>query len=254
MRAVILTAGGATRLRPLTELSPKCLLPVAGRPILQRAIDNLLAVGLTELVVVTGYRGSQVRRALRGWFPDLAVTFVDNPAWAQTNNADSLYLAKDATRNEPFLLLDGDIVFHPTTVRQLLAHQKTCLALRTTGDIGLEEVKVRADEHGRIDAIGKEVAVPEALGESVGIELFTAEDGARLFEVLGERIVVREQIGEYYEAAFQEMLDTGTTMTAIAMDAGAGAYAMEIDTARDLSAAEALVAAAEATEPVSVVA
>ncbi|HET6612604.1 MAG TPA: phosphocholine cytidylyltransferase family protein [Kofleriaceae bacterium] len=256
MRAVILTAGGATRLRPLTELTPKCLLPVAGRQILRRAVDTLLSVGMTELVVVTGYRAGQVRRALESWFPGLAVTFVDNPAWARTNNADSLYLAGPATCGEPFLLLDGDIVFHAETVRQLLDHGQTCLALRAVGDIGLEEVKVRAGAGGRIDAIGKDVPVPEACGESVGIELFTAEDGARLFAVLGERIVARGQIGEYYEAAFQEMLDSGTVMTAVAMNHDAGAYAMEIDTARDLSAAEALVTAAEiaATEPVSEVA
>ena len=56
MIAVILAAGMASRLRPLTNDRPKCLLEVGSRCLLQRTMDALKAAGISEFVVVTGYR------------------------------------------------------------------------------------------------------------------------------------------------------------------------------------------------------
>ena len=56
MKAVILAAGIASRLRPLTDTTPKCLLKVGERCLLQRAFDALLQNGFREFVIVTGYR------------------------------------------------------------------------------------------------------------------------------------------------------------------------------------------------------
>ena len=55
MKAVILAAGIASRLRPLTDTTPKCLLKVGERCLLQRAFDALLQNGFREFVIVTGY-------------------------------------------------------------------------------------------------------------------------------------------------------------------------------------------------------
>lgn len=58
---VILAAGMAKRLRPLTDEKPKCLLEVGGKTLLQRTVEAMTATGITELVVVTGYRAGQIR-------------------------------------------------------------------------------------------------------------------------------------------------------------------------------------------------
>ena len=55
MRAVILAAGMGTRLRPITESKPKCLVKAAGKPILQHQIEAYLAAGVEQVLVVTGY-------------------------------------------------------------------------------------------------------------------------------------------------------------------------------------------------------
>src|SRR5262249_28761885 len=89
MKAVILAAGSATRLRPLTEHRPKCLLEVAGQPILKRLLDQLAALGVDGAVIVLGYRGDQIRDAIAVWQPALAVTFVENREYASTNNGYS---------------------------------------------------------------------------------------------------------------------------------------------------------------------
>lgn len=236
MKAVILAAGCATRLRPYSIDTPKTLLPVGGVPILRRTITSLLRVGFDQFVIGTGYLEHMVRDAVASWFPELDVTYVSNPDFRSTNNAYSLLLTRAHVERDGFILLDGDVVFDVDVVEELVERGPDCLAVRSVGQIGLEEVKVTADNHDRVLAIGKHVPVRSAMGESVGIELFSAASSKRLFEVLHERVAVQGLVDEYYEAAFQQLLDEGATLYGV--DIGSK-YASEIDTVDDLRAANA---------------
>ena len=60
MKAVILAAGIASRLRPLTDTTPKCLLKIGERCLLERAFDALIQNGFDEFIIVTGYRQQQI--------------------------------------------------------------------------------------------------------------------------------------------------------------------------------------------------
>ena len=64
MIGVILAAGMAKRLRPLTDTKPKCLLEVGGKTLLERTVSAMQQAGVTEFVVVTGYRADQIREFL----------------------------------------------------------------------------------------------------------------------------------------------------------------------------------------------
>jgi len=240
MKAVILAAGCATRLRPHSDDTPKTLLPVAGVPILRRTIASLLRCGIDQFVIGTGYLEYMVRDAVGRWFPGLDVTYVTNPDFRTTNNAYSLSLLRPHLERDAFLLLDGDVVFDVAVVERLLERGPDCLAVRSVGQIGLEEVKVTADQEDRVLAIGKHVPVRGAMGESVGIELFSAATSRRLFAALDERIHHRGLVNEYYEASFQQVIDEGVTLFGV--DIGS-LYATEIDTIEDLLAANARLAA-----------
>jgi choline kinase len=239
MKAVILAAGCATRLRPYSDDTPKTLLPVGGVPILRRTITSLLRVGFDQFVIGTGYLEHQVRDAVGSWFPGLDVTFVTNRDFQSTNNAYSLLLTRDHVEPGGFILLDGDVVFDVGVVEELVERGPDCLAVRSVGEIGLEEVKVTADNHDRVLAIGKHVPVRSAMGESVGIELFSAASSKRLFDVLHHRVRERGLVNEYYEAAFQQIIDDGSTLYGV--DIGS-MYATEIDTIEDLVAANTRLA------------
>jgi choline kinase len=245
MRVLILTAGYARRLRPLTDHVPKCLLQVAGTPILRRSLDHLVALGMKELVVVTGHEAGKVRDAITHWYPKLSVTFIDNPDYLTTNNAYSLLMSRPALDGREFFLLDGDILYDAGAMEKLLAAGPDCLALRT-GALGLEEVKVELDGGGRIAAIGKEVPVPSAAGESVGIQYFSAATSTALYRALDQRVMAEGRVDEYYEASFQQMIEGGVHLRAIDI---APFYAIEIDTREDLAAAnETLLARASRTD------
>jgi choline kinase len=239
MKAVILAAGCATRLRPYSDDTPKTLLPVGGVPILRRTITSLLRCGFDQFVIGTGYLEHMVREAVSGWFPGLDVTFVSNPDFRTTNNAYSLLLLRPHVEDDGFILLDGDVVFDLAVVEELVERGPDCLAVRSVGEIGLEEVKVTADAHDRVLAIGKHVPVRSAMGESVGIELFSAVSSKRLFAALHHRMHTLGLVNEYYEAAFQQIIDEGSTLYGV--DIGSK-YATEIDTIEDLKAANGRLA------------
>ena len=87
MIGVILAAGMAKRLRPLTDTKPKCLLEVSGKTLLQRTVDAMAAAGITEFVVVTGYRGNMIRDFLTIHYPQFTIHYLDNVDYA--NNTTS---------------------------------------------------------------------------------------------------------------------------------------------------------------------
>lgn len=234
MKAVILAAGCATRLRPYSDDTPKTLLPVGGVPILRRTITSLLRCGFDQFVIGTGYLEQMVRDAVTSWFPSLDVTYVTNSDFRSTNNAYSLMLMRAEVENDGFILLDGDVVFDLAVIEELVERGPDCLAVRSVGGIGLEEVKVTADSSDRCLAIGKHVPVRSAMGESVGIELFGASSSRKLFAALHQRVNELKLVNEYYEASFQQIIDEGVTLYGI--DIGSK-FATEIDTIDDLMAA-----------------
>lgn len=234
MQVVLLAAGQATRLRPMTDDRPKCLLEVGGRSILARAVGLLCDRRLDRLTIVDGYRGDMIRQAMATEFPEIAIRFIRNDDFATTNNAWSLMLA-ECTPDRPLLLLDADIMFEGAVLDRLLAHPAPSrLGLRTEGEIGAEEMKVRLDARGVVVDLSKEMSPAAAAGESVGIEIFSSDFVAALWPVLRRRQMAEGRTSEYYEDAFVELIQAGHQVKAVDL---AGLSCREIDTIDDLQAA-----------------
>jgi len=170
MKAVILAAGIASRLRPLTDNTPKCLLMAGNKSILERTVDNLLANKINDIIIVTGYLEQMIKEFVSDKYPSLNITYLFNELYSSTNNIYSLWLTRDNILGNEMLLLDSDIVFDKEIIATLLTSgYDNCLALKRHS-VEHEEIKVKADENGRVTEIGKEVALTDAIGESVGIE------------------------------------------------------------------------------------
>jgi choline kinase len=238
MKTVILAAGIASRLKPLTDHTPKCLLKVGGKRILEMTIENLLATNNSEIIIVTGYLEDQIRDFLGARFPQLNITFIYNKFYASTNNIYSLWLAKDEVLGYDMMMMDSDIVFDKLIIKKLLGSgYKNCLALKRH-DLHDEEIKVKTDTNGRVINISKEVKPAEAAGESIGIEIFGKETLTRLFSIIDHKVVTEKKVNQFYETAFQELADNGNDLYIVDTTEY---FCMEIDTGEDLKAAEALV-------------
>ena len=157
MKAIILAAGMASRLRPLTDHKPKCLLEIGKQCLLGRAIEGLIFNGIREVVIVTGYLQEQIIEFVQGHYPDLKVEYIYNEKYASTNNIYSLWLTKDKIRGERILLLDSDILFDPLLVKAVLdCPDTTCLALNDH-PLSEEEIKVIPESYRGIYRYRKNV-------------------------------------------------------------------------------------------------
>jgi choline kinase len=231
--AVLLCAGSATRLRPLTDDRPKCLLDVGGETILARAVRMLLFAGVRELVIATGYRQEDVRAALANC--PAKVTFCHNADYARTQNAVSLFHC--ALGGRAFFKLDGDVLFHGALLGRLAkGTAPLSAAVERRDDLGDEEMKILADGD-RILAFGKKLDPRRAAGESIGIEKVDVDGSARLFPALG-RSVAAGRTDLYYEDIYGELIAEG--MNAQAVDVSDLPW-IEIDTADDLARARKAV-------------
>ncbi|MDT8322826.1 MAG: phosphocholine cytidylyltransferase family protein [Bacteroidota bacterium] len=236
MTALILAAGIAKRLRPLTDSTPKCLLPLGEKTILQRTVDNLRDSGVSRFVVVTGFLREMIEAHFAAHWPKLDVTFLHNPVYDSTNNIYSLWLAREAVAGRNLLLLDSDIVFDRRIVDALLTSPHAdCIALNRDIAVGEEEIKVRLGDDDRVQEISKVVAIPEAAGESIGIERFSAAWVDHLYRVLDTMIREEKRVDIFYEAAFERVIDEGSPLFAVDISAWP---CMELDTVEDYRAAQ----------------
>jgi bifunctional UDP-N-acetylglucosamine pyrophosphorylase/glucosamine-1-phosphate N-acetyltransferase len=117
MQAVILAAGRGARMRELTAALPKPLLPVAGKPLIEHTLTGL-ATAVSEVVVVLGYRGEQIRQRYGSRFSGMGITYIEQGA--RTGTAGALWSAKPAMREERFLVLNGDDLYDPRELEKIL--------------------------------------------------------------------------------------------------------------------------------------
>ena len=121
----------AKRLRPLTDTKPKCLLEVGGRTLLERTVRAMQQAGISEFVVVTGYRANQIVDFLtplahrNGDGGEVSFHFLHNADYEHNNNIYSLWMAGEYVRGKEFLLMDSDILCDPAAVVRIAQERRT---------------------------------------------------------------------------------------------------------------------------------
>ena len=237
MIGVILAAGMAKRLRPLTDTKPKCLLKVGERTLLARTIDAMRQAGIQELLVVTGYRGEMIRDFLTSHFSLLTFHFLDNTDYEHNNNIYSLWMACQKVRGCDFLLMDSDILCDPAAVVRIAQEQTSALAINRH-ELGEEEMKVVIDADNRITEISKTCRPEDAMGESVGIEKITADYSEALARELDQMILQEGLIDIFYERAFERLIPQGHTFKVVDTT---HYFSYELDTPEDFQRAQELM-------------
>ena len=107
MKGLILSGGRGTRLRPITHTSAKQLLPVANRPILFYAIDALREAGITEVGIIIGHTGAEIREAVGdGSRLGVTVTYIEQEA--PLGLAHAIGIARGFTGEDRFVVYLGD--------------------------------------------------------------------------------------------------------------------------------------------------
>jgi len=223
MKIVILAAGMGSRLG--SSDIPKPLTPLyADKSILGLQLDHIARyTSLDHVLLVVGYRKEQIIQR----FP--AVAYVENLFFSQENTSKSLLRAiRDL--NEDVIWINGDVVFHPSVIKSLLAQKRSCMVVNCA-PTDREEIKYRTDQKGRVLEVSKEVKLGE--GEAVGLNYLTAQDLSLFKHNLD---ACKES--DYFEKGLELCIQQGMSLWTLPIDAK---YSMEIDFPQDLVNARQLI-------------
>lgn len=239
MKAIILAAGMASRLRPLTLTTPKSLLKVGERSLLQRSMDALIANGVRDFCIVTGYLHEMIEDFVRKQYADsIKVTFVYNKVYETTNNIYSLWLARPFAEGEEVLLLDSDLLYDPQIVTRVLAAEADNVLTLIRHELGEEEMKVVTDAQGSIREISKTCNPADAAGESLGIEKMGREYTRALYRELEPMMNQEHLENVFYERAFERLIPQGHTYQVLDVTE---LFSCELDTIEDFENAKAKI-------------
>ena len=230
MKAVILAAGTASRLRPLTSTTPKCLLKVNGKTLLERTLDNFISNGIAEFLIVTGYLQEMIIDFVKTNYPELNVKFLYNKDYATTNNIYSLFLAEEFACGNDFILSDSDILFSKDIIAALLADKNPDVLAMNRHELGEEEIKIISDADRNVLEISKVCSIENAVGESVGLEKMSAKYSAALYKELHQMIDREGLSNVFYEKAFERLIPQGHIFKYLDTT---DFFSMEIDTVED---------------------
>lgn len=244
MKAIILAAGRGSRMKELTEDRPKCLVPLAGRPLLDYQVTALRTAGVGSIGIVRGWRKESLER------PDF--TPFDNPRWAETNMVASLACAGEWLRAGPCIVSYSDIVYLAPAV-SVLASAPGDVAItfdpawlnlwsRRFADPLADAETFRRNAQGHVIEIGRRAArTSEIEGQYMGLLKFTPAGWN-----------VAERLWQGLEPARRDKLDM-TSLLRLLIEGGVvpvhGVSAPgpwgEADSAEDLALYERMIARGE---------
>jgi choline kinase len=234
MKAVILAAGQGTRIRSVHGEHPKCLIEVDETTILDHQLGALSMAGINDVVIVVGYEKEQIVGHVRSkeLRYDQRIHFIENPAFAITNNIYSLWLAIDWLRGDSFIVLNADVIFDAEILKS--AVQPYSPISMIVDPLWRDETMKVIIEGDRVTRMSKKISREEFSGTYIGITVFSTSIQNRLFHKLND-LTAEGRVDEFFNVAVQTLADEGVPVGYTSTDGLAWA---EIDDPLDLRFAQ----------------
>lgn len=255
MKVIILAAGQGTRLRPLTDHCPKCMVNVNGKSIIERQLDVMYSCGIKEedITIITGYCSN----VLQDKFRDTGINFIFNTEFETTNMVYSLMCARQVMgREEDILVSYGDIIYSHEVLQKLLDSKENISVIVDDGWYGywserfgnpLDDAEtLMFDNEDYLTEIGQETeSLEKVQSQYIGLMRFRGEG---LKAVLGFAGDIKDgrringslaKTGRSYEKMYmtdllQGMVEEGYKLRAVHINRGW----YEIDDCEDLKVVE----------------
>ena len=167
-KAIFMAAGFGSRMVPVTLNTPKPLIQVHGKRIIESLLDAVLDVGITDITIVRGYLGEQFDLILKK-YP--MIKFVENPIFNEANNISSAYVVRDMLSNA--YVLESDLLLYNKEIIRKYEYTTNYLGMPTdrTDDWCFETKK---------GYITKVKVGGENVHHMFGISYWTKEDGEKM--------------------------------------------------------------------------
>lgn len=256
MKVIILAAGQGTRLRPLTDDRPKCMVEVNGRSIIERQLDVMYACGIEQkdITIIAGYRND----ALKERFADTSINILINQEYESTNMVYSLMCARaHMEQQEDILISYGDIIYNEAVLQKVLASDSDASVIVDDGwyaywsercENPLDDAEtLMFDENDRLTEIGQKTDdLNRVQAQYIGLMRFQGS-GLEAMLALAKAAEERTRQGislwrtqrtytkMYMTDLLQGMIDEGYALKAVHINRGW----FEIDDCEDLKVVEA---------------
>ncbi len=239
MNAIILSAGQGKRLLPLTSKSPKCLLDICGKTILEWQVETLAGEKVDEIIVVTGYGSEKVEQLVQRRLKQYGVRTFYNPDFATSDNLISCWKVRHEMKGE-FILLNGDTLFEPAVLETLLSSPEASITVTVSSKdkYDSDDMKV-VTEAGRLLKIGKELPLDRVSAESIGLIYFRGQGPEIFSTALDEAVHDPGSRKKWYLSVIDAIAANNPVMTCSVT----GLKWCEIDYPKDLKLAEPVVSA-----------
>jgi len=239
LQAIILAAGRGTRLKAKTDTLPKAMIEIAGKPLLEYSLQALVENGITDVIMVVGFRHETITRRFGTQYRGLKIHYVLNDNYAGSGSMYSLALVKDIIADE-ILLMESDLLYEPRAI-SLLLNGGDPNAILVAGLSGSgDEVYICANDKQEITELGKNIPVSckkNAMGELAGISIFQRKFLELVFRNAQEDFQNGKMNYHYEECVFR----TSQQSIPIRAVPGKDLAWIEVDTAADLQKAQDLI-------------
>ncbi len=199
MKAIILAAGVGKRFKEVTDQKPKCLIDIQGQTLLERTLRALSAAGVTQAVVVIGYRGEMIEQEIGTACGDVQVRYVVNERFTK-GAILSLWSARGEF-DDDILIMDADVLFPVAMIERLLySPHPNCFLLDGSSENTGEE-QMLLTRGGRVLNIVRGGSGDfDVVGESVGFLKVARADAPVLRAILEDFVAQGRDAIEHEEA------------------------------------------------------
>ncbi len=199
MKVILLAAGLGTRLKPLTDISPKSLLQISdGKTVIERTIELINHNCTCEIVVVVGYKKERIAEVLSKYHN---CTIVSNPFYRVTNSIASLWFAREHLDDE-VVIFNSDVIISEMLLQFIIESKHQAAVFYDSSITTQADYKV-AQQYGKVVVMSNELR--EYSGEYVGITKLNKTAAAQLRAKI-ENMLNNELYNEWYETALVDMI------------------------------------------------
>lgn len=231
MRAILLAAGIGRRLKPLTDITPKSLIRIGDRTVLERMLDSLLKGGIKDICIVVGHLGENIKKCIGKDYNGASINYIFNRDY-KMGSVLSVRAAREYF-DDDMLLMDSDVLFESVILERLIrSKNENCFLMDKNYIETGEEMKIAA-RLGRVMQIARRVTEKyDEIGEGIGFFKLSKKYRKEFLTALEETIAYDKN------SDYENALDKLVRRIQVGFEEVAGLKWTEIDFEGDIERAQ----------------
>lgn len=209
MQALMLAAGMGSRLGKFTKNNTKCMLEVAGKKLIDRAIEAVLEAKINKFIIVVGYQGQNLIEYIKNNYSNSGINFefINNIDYAKSNNIYSFYLAKKYLLQDDTILLESDLIFEKSLIKQMVNNKEKNLVAVAKYESWMDGTVVTCDLNDNItkfiSKIDMNIKFLSDYYKTVNVYKFSKEFLTNMYLPFLEAYIKAYGLNSYYETVLK---------------------------------------------------